>query len=417
MDGTGTRRCALPACEVEVSDIPGRPPRRYCSPAHRGAARQARRRATRAEEQQRLVDALPWVADDEPGAGDAAAPADALGAGLLDEANRVEAAHPEADGPDRAPEGRGNGRAPASRRWRRLIAALGLAAAVVAGLLLVPTAPAPSPAVPTPSAAAEQDWAGRAQLALASIDEQLGTIGRAEDAWNRLRDGDRAAPPPADALGSAEAASDTAVRALLDRKAVLEARQATLASQLDLYRSLGPLRADLAAARRHLDAVQVVLDRTQQTAGGRGSVLVALREQRDLRLRRLEAKQAELRAAEADVEAAAGRPLPDDAPRTTQLADAVLGVVDDELPVRSPGSAALPARADAVNGRRPAPRERADTPTGAPPDPRDGTPARPGPRRSRRRTGGPRPTCGATPARPRAWHARSGADRRYRADP
>src|SRR5690242_18976238 len=47
VDGRNTRQCALPGCEIWVEDIPGRPQRRYCSPAHRNAARQARRAATR----------------------------------------------------------------------------------------------------------------------------------------------------------------------------------------------------------------------------------------------------------------------------------------------------------------------------------------------------------------------------------
>jgi hypothetical protein len=36
------RRCALPGCVELVQDAPGRPGRKYCSPAHRVAARRLR---------------------------------------------------------------------------------------------------------------------------------------------------------------------------------------------------------------------------------------------------------------------------------------------------------------------------------------------------------------------------------------
>ncbi|MBW0125912.1 hypothetical protein I4I79_32160, partial [Pseudonocardia sp. KRD-176] len=42
------RRCALPGCDESIEDLPGRPPRRYCTAAHRSAARQARRAAVQA---------------------------------------------------------------------------------------------------------------------------------------------------------------------------------------------------------------------------------------------------------------------------------------------------------------------------------------------------------------------------------
>src|SRR5919108_1224005 len=57
------RRCALPGCEELLEDIPGRPPRRYCSAAHRAAARQARRAAAQQEQDARLAATLPWLAE------------------------------------------------------------------------------------------------------------------------------------------------------------------------------------------------------------------------------------------------------------------------------------------------------------------------------------------------------------------
>lgn len=37
------RQCALPGCEVMIEQVPGQPPRKYCSPAHRAARHAARR--------------------------------------------------------------------------------------------------------------------------------------------------------------------------------------------------------------------------------------------------------------------------------------------------------------------------------------------------------------------------------------
>jgi hypothetical protein len=43
----GARHCALPGCDEAIRTVTGRPERRYCTAAHRVAARQARRAATR----------------------------------------------------------------------------------------------------------------------------------------------------------------------------------------------------------------------------------------------------------------------------------------------------------------------------------------------------------------------------------
>ena len=39
----GGRRCALPGCDVKIEIAGGRPERRYCTAAHRAAARRTRR--------------------------------------------------------------------------------------------------------------------------------------------------------------------------------------------------------------------------------------------------------------------------------------------------------------------------------------------------------------------------------------
>ncbi|MGH3587662.1 MAG: hypothetical protein ACRDQ0_15200, partial [Pseudonocardia sp.] len=69
MDAT-ERRCALPGCDEVIEDIPGRPPRRYCTAAHRAAARQARRAAAQSEQDARLAATLPWLVEPDPEAED-----------------------------------------------------------------------------------------------------------------------------------------------------------------------------------------------------------------------------------------------------------------------------------------------------------------------------------------------------------
>ena len=62
----GGRRCALPGCGAPIEIVPGRPERRYCTAAHRAAARQARRLSGNAAAHVRLAEALPWVHRPDP---------------------------------------------------------------------------------------------------------------------------------------------------------------------------------------------------------------------------------------------------------------------------------------------------------------------------------------------------------------
>ena len=60
----GGRRCALPGCDRTIPTTDGRPERRYCTAAHRAAARQARRAALQAEQRggaEPLAETLPWL--------------------------------------------------------------------------------------------------------------------------------------------------------------------------------------------------------------------------------------------------------------------------------------------------------------------------------------------------------------------
>ncbi|MCX6464304.1 MAG: hypothetical protein NTW05_12060, partial [Pseudonocardiales bacterium] len=75
------KRCALPGCDEVIEDIPGRPARRYCTAAHRSAARQARRAAVQASQDQQLLATLPWLSESDAERGPSADPGTSEGAG------------------------------------------------------------------------------------------------------------------------------------------------------------------------------------------------------------------------------------------------------------------------------------------------------------------------------------------------
>ena len=280
------RSCALPGCGVAIHNVPGRPERRYCNPAHRAAARHARRAAMQPEQRARLVETLPWLAEPEP-----------------------ESAPPPAP-PDRP------------HRRRGALALIGVLGAVVGGYAITssePAGPAPAPAKAAPEANPADQWAARAEVTLTSVDRQLDVISRTEQAWNSsvARRPGIAAPAP--------------VAALQERRAVLERRRAALSSQLDTYRALGRTRSDLEAAEQRLDAAEDALRTASTTAAPTSpddtTALAVLREQHDMRARQLDAKRAELAGLEGNVEHAARTPLPDDGEATTEVSALVMDAI------------------------------------------------------------------------------------------
>ncbi|WP_433558031.1 hypothetical protein ACQPWY_04890 [Pseudonocardia xinjiangensis] len=255
---------------------------------------------------------------------------------------------------------------PPTRR-RRAVAVLGVAGILAGGYAVTASEPASTvravPAQPVPGPESETEWVARAQVTLTSVNRQLDTIAQTEDAWNRLPE-ERRATVPAEP-----------VQALKERKALLERRKATLQSQIDTYRSLDRTKDDLKLTEQHLDAVEKALQdppAEPQRSPEQASVIAALDEQRDLRLRQRDAKREELESLEKGVESALRAPLPDDGQATAEVSNEVLDVIrtggrgdDDE---RKRGAA--PRRPDVLAREERQQRERQDTPTGGPPDPR-----------------------------------------------
>ncbi len=333
------RHCALPACDATIQNIPGRPERRYCTAAHRGAARQARRAAMRPEQQARLVETLPWLAEPEP-------------------ARRGGVAPPARAGSHLRPR----------LRCRGALALLGAVGILASGYSITGSEPAEQAAAPPPAAPGGEsadEWAARAEVTLTSVDQQLDVIDRTESAWNSTPTPRPRSTPPAP------------VAALQGRKALLERRKAALQSQLDSYRALGRTRTDLSLSEHHLDAVEDALTSTSAasaaTSPDAAAALAELEQQRDLRLRQRDAKRAELAGLEGNVERATRTPLPDDGEETAAVTASVLEIIhtggrDHGPPPPKRG----PNRPEVVAGAREGAQaqERQSTTTSAPPDPR-----------------------------------------------
>jgi hypothetical protein len=325
------RRCALPGCDASIVNIPGRPERRYCTAAHRAAARQARRAAMHPEQQARLVRTLPWLAEPDP-ASDGVAPAAA---------------------PTRA-----------HRSHRRgAVVVIGVVGILAGGYAITSSQPVGPTAVPVqgaPVGGTADQWAAGAEVTLTSVDRQLDVIARTEAAWN-------AAQVPQGGILPAQ------VAALQDRKALLERRRVTLLSQLDSYQALGRTRSDLALSQQQLDAVENALRNTSPTASASPddeAALASLEEQRDLRLRQRDAKRAELAGLLGNVERATRTQLPDDGQETAAVSDQVMEVI--HTGGREPAPTQGPRRPEVVASGREGEQaeERQATTTSAPPDPR-----------------------------------------------
>ncbi|MGH3564591.1 MAG: hypothetical protein ACRDRH_00880 [Pseudonocardia sp.] len=396
--------CALPGCNVLIEDIPGRPVRRYCSAAHRAAARQARRASAHDDQDARLADALPWLRE-HPGR--APTPDPQGGSGAVSDGSddgsgphrvepplraepplrvepplragpplRVEppvqtippvqveppllaassrAAAVAVDVAPRAPE-----TAPA-RRWRALTV---LSAAVVltgtyAVTVAEPVAPPETPVQAAPKGETQTAWAVRARLSLTSINRQLDTVAQTEEAWSRMPN--QAAAPAAP------------VAALMERKVLLERRQAALRSQLGVYDSVREARQQLELSEQQLRAVESVLQgappEAQRSPAQAGEIALLI-DQRDVHIRQREARRQELANLQNGVQAAARTSLPDDGHETDRITDEVLDVIrGDRDERRSDDPAAGPP--EVIGGRQGQDGQpRQDVANSAPPDPR-----------------------------------------------
>ncbi|MDN5751077.1 MAG: hypothetical protein L0H64_21640, partial [Pseudonocardia sp.] len=376
-----------------IEDVVGRPARRYCTAAHRSAARQARRAAVALGQDRQLAATLPWLREPEvepasthqpePTQPEPTQPAPARGEaeperpvgrraeGARDRAARRRAAAGRPTDP--VPGARTPGlNAPMPRR-RRALAVLGAAGILAGGYAVAALEPVPVSASPQSATGAETgaQWASRARVALTSVNKQLDSIAQVEAEWFALPEEQRAASPTAP------------VEALVERRQLLERRRAMLESQLNSFESLGDARAELQESEQYLVAVEEALAeapaapaRTPEQA----AALAALDEQRDLRLRQRDARREELAALEGGVQDAAARPVPDDAFATAEVGEEVREVIrgergepgTEEPPTQQPpAQQPLPPQPDLVGGRdeqEGTPRQ--DVATSAPPDPR-----------------------------------------------
>ena len=358
----GGRRCALPACDRTITTTAGRPERRYCTAAHRAAARRARRVAVQAEQPDgpdALADALPWLRD--------AIGTGAARAGDSDDpgAEPVRLGHPaEVTPAPEVPSG-SRDRRPMPRR-RHALVMLGVAGILAGGYAVTDAQPEPRPVQAAPEGAAAPDgaaadtWAQRATVALTSVNRQLDTLAQTEDEWRRLPESARAMVP-------------APVAALEERRSVLQRRRATLQAQLDDYRSLRRTQQELANSEQHLRAVETALADApprRRRSAEQEAAIAALEEQRDLRIRRRDVQRTELASLQDGVSTATRTPLPDDDAATATITDDVMEMVhnggtEPGRPDPKPPQPEVVAGRESEDGK-----PRQEVGTSGPPDPR-----------------------------------------------
>ncbi|OLT19497.1 hypothetical protein BJF78_36120 [Pseudonocardia sp. CNS-139] len=256
--------CALPGCSVPVEQPEdGGPPRLYCSPAHRAAARKQRHTARMEATGAAAAAAVSTEEPTTPVADPAewmASPVSSGGAAATESGTRAKPRTIRPVKPEKPARTRGERRTLAALLRRRTVAGIAIASLVAGGSGYVITEavtplvpPQPPPSVDPQTAAMEADvWAGRAEVVLASINQQLDAVAQTEANWLRLPEHIRNQIPPA-------------VRSMLERKALLEQQRATLMSQLAALRALPSLTTDLATAQAELDAVERALQAAPST--------------------------------------------------------------------------------------------------------------------------------------------------------
>lgn len=354
----GGRRCALPGCHRTITTTAGRPERRYCTAAHRAAARRARREAVQAEQSRGpdgLGDALPWLRD-------------AIGTGAArgdfgdPDVEPVRPRRPATTTPAPEVSSESHDRRPTLRR-RHALALLGVAGILTGGYAVTDAQPEPQPVQTAPEApdgAAADTWAQRATVALASVNRQLDTLAQTEDEWRRLPESGRAVVP-------------APVAALQERRSVLQRRRATLQAQLDDYRSLRRTQQELANSEQHLRAVETALADApprRRRSAEQEAAIAALEEQRDLRIRRRDVQRTELASLQDGVSTATRTPLPDDGAVTATITDDVIEMVhnggtDPGRPDPKPPRPEVVAGRESEDGK-----PRQEVGTSGPPDPR-----------------------------------------------
>ena len=372
--------CALPGCSAPIEQPEdGGPPRRYCSPAHRAAARKLRHVAAQAGTEE-ACPAAPAALTAPTAPAEATATATAADEPLprsRPSAKPWSAAAswlitPTPPPPPRpvrpAGENRGTARSTGERKRatvllrQRAVAGIAVASLIAGGggYLLTqtpaPVAPPPPPAAPQPSVDPAQ-WAARAEIVLASINKQLDTVAVTEASWNRLPEAQRAGQP-------------AALQALQERKALLEQQRATLQSQIGAFRSLPDVTTDLTTAQAQLDAVERALRTapSEPASPDQAETIRTLAAQRDVHRQQRDYNSQELEVLRHGVDEAVTAPLPDASDRTTSLAQQVIALIE-RRPDPKP-RAQKPQQELAIAPRRESTREERHTVSStAPPDP------------------------------------------------
>lgn len=349
------RTCALQGCDAPLEptgDVSGdRPQRRYCSAAHRLAARQVRRAAAQAAGDQRLADTLPWLR--EPEAVEADEHVEPARRGTA--TRRPVVARQAASGPDRP----GPLRAPRSPlRHRRTLALIGATAVLLGGYALT-TSPTVT-GVPAPQDRTADQWAGQARIALAALDDKLGTLNASERTWQAsAHESDR---------------TPAAVAKLQQQRDTLLQQRAALQSQLQVYTSRQDAVDALAAAEQQLaemDRIVADLPPATRRTPDQMAAAASLEEQRDLRARNRDACAERLAAIDDGIDRARTAPLPGDGDETEKVSDDVLALARGEDPATPEPSGVRRNPEVLAGGRETAgDRERDDVGTGGPPDPR-----------------------------------------------
>ncbi|HET6257488.1 MAG TPA: hypothetical protein VFE39_02445 [Pseudonocardia sp.] len=368
--------CALPGCSETIEQPDGGgPPRRYCTPAHRAAARKQRHLAAHnnAEPEVPTVAApaaltVPVTADATPEAVPppprSVSPWSAAASWVITP-TPPPPPKPEHPRPENrfAARSAGERKAAASLLRKRAVASVAVASLIAGGggyLLTstpVPVTPqAQPPSVPPPTANADQ-WVAHAEIVLASINKQLDIVALTEASWTRLPEHQRSGQPGA-------------LRALQERKALLEQQRVTLQSQIGAFRNLSDVTTDLAAAQGQLDAVERALRTApEQTSSlDQAEAVRNLAAQRDLHLQQRDYNMQELATLRSGVQEALAAPLPDETDQTTPIVERVLALMDHRPDPRPQAEAR--EQAPAIAPRRESTREERQTISStAPPDP------------------------------------------------
>ncbi len=253
---------------------------------------------------------------------------------------------------------------PLSHR-RRAVAVLGVAGILAGGYAVTASAPADRLATAdqsTGSLLSEDEWSRRAQVTLVSLDQQLDLIAQTEEAWNSMPENRRAGSLP------------MSMKAMLERKKLLESRKTALRVQLESYRSLSRTKDELLDFERDLRSVERALEdlpAESKQSSEQSAQIAVLDELRDFRLRQRNNKRGELDGMQRNVESATRAPLADDGQATDEVSGRVMDVIKQDGNGKDPAGTPVPPRPEVVGGRdEQGGQERQDTANSAPPDPR-----------------------------------------------